>query len=755
MKRHKVIATLLASLLMAVSASAILAPGRANRSSAEVTDSQKDSSIFVLKPDSAHATPVKAKPAAINLLARCYGDSIVLRWAPEDFVTWNYLNQVGYNLYRIYTDKSGQYHDDLIAKGIRPQTLEQLRARYPESDSLAFVAVGMLYGKGEVMPGQTREPYGAVGAMLEVYDDQQTKFAFAEMVSEWRPDVAQAIGLRYVDRDVKPGVRYEYILQPAKRDPHGRLPIAPGQVEVTCTKYKPMTYTPVYSDSVGKALNVLLRWEDAVNSAFEVERRLEGETEWQRLTKRPYTSALDLGLTQENTSRYADVVEKPGVYEYRVLAYDAFGDLLVSSTTHKVRVGDLDAPTAPVVRRILIDRDGNPDSLQTITAHIEVEKPYVEDDCIGLMPLYYNERYTGKQWKRLTETMYNPHDTVLTVDVTGLATGMLTIAAVDTAGNMGYSMPVQLRIEDKKAPEPPLNFKATVEPNGRIHLSWSPAPQDRGDIAFYEVAAANDSTHEFMIISPQQMRDTTFTDSVAVDVNQKYIYYRVRATDYASNIGRYTAMLQVERPHLLPPTPAHLDTLVVDTAGIHLCWIAGADKAIILHNVYRRLEGQTDWELIASYEADQVAANDYRMCVDDNPPFNNQRRYEYVVESFNSTGISSGPSLVVSAMNDRNTAVDVTLKLIGRYDAKAERTRLSWDCHGQQPEGERYWGVYVRKPGSDTFEYLISEDLNDLMHSDRVLSAGESADYYVVLLYSDGRSSNPSNIVTVTAPTKQ
>ena len=63
--------------------------------------------------------------------------------------------------------------------------------------------------------------------------------------------------------------------------------------------------------------------------------------------------------------------------------------------------------------------------------------------------------------------------------------------------------------------------------------------------------------------------------------------------------------------------------------------------------------------------------------------------------------------------------------------------------------------MYVRKPGSATFEYLISEDLNDLMHSDRVLSAGESADYYVVLLYSDGRSSNPSNIVTVTAPTKQ
>ena len=316
-------------------------------------------------------------------------------------------------------------------------------------------------------------------------------------------------------------------------------------------------------------------------------------------------------------------------------------------------------------------------------------------------------------------------------------------------------MPVQLRIEDKKAPEPPLNFKAEVEENGRIHLSWSPAPEDRGDIAFYEVAVANDTTHQFVIISPQQMRDTTFTDSVAVDVNQKYIYYRVRATDYASNIGRYTKMLQVERPHLLPPTPAHLDTLVVDTEGIHLCWIAGADKATIIHNVFRRLENQPDWELIASLNTDSVAADNYRIRIDDNPPFNNKRRYEYVVESFNSTGISSGPSLVVSVMNNRNTAVNVELNLVGRYDSDAERTRLSWDCEGEQPDGERYWGVYVRKPGKDSFEYLISEDINEPLHSNRLLSPGETAEFYVKLLYSDGRASKPSNIVKVTAPQKK
>ena len=36
----------------------------------------------------------------ISLLARTYGDSIVLRWAPEDYVSWKYLNRVGVNIYR-------------------------------------------------------------------------------------------------------------------------------------------------------------------------------------------------------------------------------------------------------------------------------------------------------------------------------------------------------------------------------------------------------------------------------------------------------------------------------------------------------------------------------------------------------------------------------------------------------------------------------------------------------------------------------
>ena len=39
--------------------------------------------------------------ANINVLVRTYGDSVVLRWAADDYVAWRYLNRVGVNISRV------------------------------------------------------------------------------------------------------------------------------------------------------------------------------------------------------------------------------------------------------------------------------------------------------------------------------------------------------------------------------------------------------------------------------------------------------------------------------------------------------------------------------------------------------------------------------------------------------------------------------------------------------------------------------
>lgn len=76
MKRNKVIATLLASLFIAVSASAILAPSRSSTATANVAFPQYDNEA-VQQSYSVIGEEVMVRPAAINMLARSYGDSIV------------------------------------------------------------------------------------------------------------------------------------------------------------------------------------------------------------------------------------------------------------------------------------------------------------------------------------------------------------------------------------------------------------------------------------------------------------------------------------------------------------------------------------------------------------------------------------------------------------------------------------------------------------------------------------------------------
>ncbi len=104
----------------------------------------------------------------IHLLARPYGDSIVLRWAAEDYVSWQYLNAVGVNIYR-YTLPDGKKQNsvrmDTLALRLKPASLERWRALYPETDSLAGVAMGTLYGEGGFTQDQSRYGTGEMGGV--------------------------------------------------------------------------------------------------------------------------------------------------------------------------------------------------------------------------------------------------------------------------------------------------------------------------------------------------------------------------------------------------------------------------------------------------------------------------------------------------------------------------------------------------------------------------------------------------------------
>ena len=61
----------------------------------------------------------------IKLLTRTYGDSIVLRWAAEDYVSYKYLCDYGVNVLRVPRNGQGRMKIDTLAYGLKPLSLEE------------------------------------------------------------------------------------------------------------------------------------------------------------------------------------------------------------------------------------------------------------------------------------------------------------------------------------------------------------------------------------------------------------------------------------------------------------------------------------------------------------------------------------------------------------------------------------------------------------------------------------------------------
>ena len=123
------------------------------------------------------------------------------------------------------------------------------------------------------------------------------------------------------------------------------------------------------------------------------------------------------------------------------------------------------------------------------------------------------------------------------------------------------------------------------------------------------------------------------------------------------------------------------------------------------------------------------------------------------MESFSYAGISSGLSLVYSTRFEGEHVFDWKIKLVGIYDAKNKKTKIAWETDKNLPyKGEWYFCVYRKGPNDRRAKFIMSVGADKMTFQDNLLSAGETAEYFVRIRYKDGRATTNSNTVAVTAP---
>ena len=707
-------------------------------------------------------------PHAYNIYVttRSYDDNIYIRWAPDEYVPWRTLNYWGYDVVRVWQDKDVIEMDTLAR--VKPLSLEQFIESFEASDTLAAAAAEIIYGKRTEM-GQTEAHPNSMQSIVELMEEQQMVYSYAMLIAEQRRDIAVAMGLAYEDRTAKRNRTYQYVV----------APVAPDSVLRTneyVTKadklgaWKPQKYTTTIIDSIQPPANVLLKWKRTSSfTAFDIERRNVGNGgDWLRLNDKPYIMMLQAEEYEDGYSRYVDEKVQPGVYEYRLRGYDAFGDLSEPCEAHRVEMPDLMPPSAPLIKHIEIIRN---EENHSIHARIHIEKDSIEDDLMGYIPFYQNESYQGNIGQSLLDSIagqlsqeqkqlldegrmmplvtdpISPDNTILTVDVTGLESGKIIVVATDTALNMTHSMPIPIHIADLNPPTPPSHLRSAMSLDGVLMLSWTPSPEV--DIEGYEIYWANDPSQTFMQVGSFYKKDTMFMDTLSLATAEPYRYYYVKSRDYSGNGSMPSDTLRVERPTNIKPQPCRVDSLWMTSKTVNMRWYPSPEPDVLSYHVYRRLEGEDSWEMILKLSPDSLVNN--RLYIVDSPAPNMNKRYYYAIETTNRSGLSSGMSIQTSFLFKGEVVLPIEIKLFGQFNEETKKAQLAWEINGLTDDirKDAYLVISRKKDTDKFFRFLKSVSVNDAHTIDHKLNPGEVAEYEIRLRTNEGRFSPYSNVVKV------
>ena len=679
----------------------------------------------------------------MHVLARPKGDKVLLRWAPSEFAPWYFANRNGYKILRVDYDNESRI--DTLVSDLRPMPLEEMKVKFEASDSLAGAAAQMLYGRGTGVSDAVGES-GSDGIM-KVYDEQQTRFAYAMLLSEIRPDLAKAMALMYEDNTARKGGNYMYLV--TVNAPDSILPVDHFPVDIKNVKQKPEEFKPELKDSIGEFGNsVVLTWPmDRRFSTYDIECRYNGG-EWQKLNKRPFLTLITFENEEDAENHYEHKDLKMGKYEYRVCGYDAFGDKSEYSDVLEVELKDIVGPGAPMIR--IFKLENTPDS--TVYANVYWKKSVFEPDFVGYDVYIYNSMVDSLWVKINGDRQIAPTDTVFRFKMPHVSTTLVTVAAVDTAGNYSPSEPQQIHISDLVPPTPPKNLKAVVSPGGSVMITWSPSPEK--DTYKYQLYSSNSLAEPFIGMANKLVADTVVFDTIAVKgTNQRFKYYRVRAFDHSGNESEFSEVLRVTRKNYKRPESPRIDTLKVTDDHVYMTWFPSPEDDIERYFVYRRERGEEISTLIKTVAWDSLENN--RIVVVDVPEPDTRKRYQYYVESVNTTGVGSLPSQEVSVTFTGSMILPVKISLNAVYRNDSKRIDLAWDMYGLTDKmitNGAYLCLYRMIDGEEFFRSIESMKTGTMTTYDRRVPAGKTVEYKMRVMSRDGKHSLYSNTVKLTVP---
>lgn len=680
----------------------------------------------------------------IMVRVRSYGDSIVVRWAPNHPVAWSVTNRFGYIVTRRYLDVDDEYKVEVLTpEPLKPWSLERMMDHFGPNDTIAAVAAETIHGEG-FTPGEIDEhQQGFMESLIHEQEIQQTRFAFAMQAAEFSPEVAKAMALRFTDHDVKEGVLYDYLVTVVT--PEDLLYIEGGSDLVRCGTPEPL-YPPDEVDIRQSDYNrIELAWSRDRSSAYFIERSTDGGQTFNRVNRLPYYSTEPdptwesdsptiqfYGSVLDHYHIFSDTVTPGITYHYRLQGIDGFSDLTPFTEPVHITPIDLTPLTAPVILQASTYND----------TMVKVSWGIDDDPDVAGFYIEKSDSHEGI-FTRINDLMLPPNTTEF-VDVHASETrgGFYRVVAIGHSGKQSMSSMARGFVEDFDPPSTPEGLNGIVYHDGIVELFWDHSPED--DVRGYRVAYANQVDHDFVVITPWPISDNYFRDTIPVRTLTRNIYYKVLAEDFSGNRSPYTEILKLTRPDIIPPvTPVAVDARQ-DAENVHIWWSPSPSKDLLIYRVFRKQEKEERWALVQEFDPAEVGD---RIAFTDSPS-PSPMPYLYGIEAIDQAGNTSGLSRVLSFRVRGNPVPDIPISLTAQYDEENRQVNLQWTCDSPFP----YYVILLRSAGDAPLAPVTTLEASHNSYTDRRLNSGSSFSYAIRLQLEDGRQSQPSETIQVTIP---
>ena len=680
--------------------------------------------------------------SGIKVIAKAYGDSIVLRWAPTRPWAWNKLNYLGYKIERIDLNEKDNAKKELLTRApLKPYSLEKFKTVFKSDNNNAAIAAQCLYGKN--FETNLRKGQAAIADKASVSD---ARYAYTLMVADYDANVGVATALRFVDKNVTKGGKYIYRIMPAGIATQGVIDT--GTVLIVNNKTT-INNKPEITEGLAFDRLSELHWDRngaETWSGFYIERSEDGKA-FKALNKLPFiTSHPDSAILKQDSSKarlfamlqtqhiYIDSLpQNYKNYYYRIKGINAYAEM--SDYSNTIIVSGLDL-TPPVAVNML-----NPKFISDRKMKVLWKKDIIESDCKG----YYITRANNINgpYETLNQQLLPATASEFTDNNAYTHGGSYYIVvAVDTANNISSSSPGMGLVPDNTAPAAPVGLKGRIDKSGLVYLSWNANKEE--DVKGYKIYFANAADHIFTQLTTEPDTLSSFVDSITLKTLTKNIWYKVVAVDYNNNHSDFSQAAKLRKPDIVPPTAPIATNVVVDAKNVEMDWIQSSSEDAVLYAVYRQQENNT--KIITGMFKHNPSAKSFHFTDTTAKP---NITYTYTAETIDEDSLHSPASVPVitkiHAIPERPSIT--TLK--AEYNAKTKMVTLTW----QYTDKADYFFIIYKAQGIEPLQQLQSLNKDVKQFNDLNTIAGKNYRYIIKAMYKDENgNTKPGDSVTVTIP---